>query len=149
MSDTQDTPDYRVGQVVYIVLKKSTNIVPALVVKQITEKTLDGDAIEYVLRVPTNTPGELKDVTLASLDAETFDSIETMGQVLTQRASRSIKRHLEFAQQKAAEYFKQAVAVPQRQNSVPSAAEAIPEVITMPDGSQARLVMKNPNIFGE
>jgi hypothetical protein len=64
---------YEVGQVLFVILSKKSQVYPMMVVEEITKKTLQGENVNYVLRGgadPTST------VLLNQVDGEIFESAE-------------------------------------------------------------------------
>ena len=44
--------NFSVGQILYLLSAKSMKVIPALVVEEVTIKTLDGEKISYNVRLP-------------------------------------------------------------------------------------------------
>lgn len=93
---------YRVGQVLYVVLKKEARLYPMQVVEEITKKTLEGELTSYMVRGGTDPKAQLL---ITDVDGEIFDSAEKAKSVLIDRATTSIARLVENACQKAKEWY--------------------------------------------
>jgi hypothetical protein len=93
---------YRVGQVLYVVLKRETRVYPMQVVEEITKKTLDGEVTSYMVRGGSDPKAQLL---ISEVDGEIFDSAEKAKSVLIDRATGSIVRLMDAAVQKAKEWY--------------------------------------------
>lgn len=93
---------YRVGQVLFVILKKEAGIYPMQVIEEITKKTLNGDETTYILRVGAD-PGKIIDI--SKIEDEVFDSAENAKKVLVERVTRAINFRVEQAVEKAKEWY--------------------------------------------
>lgn len=93
---------YKVGQVLYVVLRKEPNVYPMQVVEEITKKTLDGEATSYMLRAGADVS---KVVSITDIDGEIFDSADNARKTLIERVSQSIAHRVEQAVNKAKEWY--------------------------------------------
>lgn len=98
----RSTSPYRVGQVVYVVLRKKATIFPVQVVKEVIERTLEGEATSYVVRVGSD-PAEL--LPLSKIEGEMFDSPDAARETLVSRASREIAAKIKQAVQNAKGWY--------------------------------------------
>jgi hypothetical protein len=147
---------YKIGQVLFIVLNKKTQVYPMQVVEIITKQTLQGDDVKYKLQGGTD-----KSVTvfLNEVDGEVFESAEKARQVLTKRANAQINRLVDAAISKSQQWYgslgeKPAVdpfeMPPAEVESAledtlisPSGDEDVPTVV-LPDGTVAKVKINIP-----
>ncbi len=94
--------NYRVGQVLYVVLRKEPNVYPMQVVEEITKKTLEGEVTTYMLRAGSD-PNKV--LSINEIDGEIFDSSDTAKRTLIERVSQSITNRVEQAVNKAKEWY--------------------------------------------
>lgn len=74
---------YQIGQIIYILSNKSTKIIPAIVSKEIVEKTLEGNQCQWTVFVgPVD---GRKTIELAKVDGEVFSSMEEVEKELRTR----------------------------------------------------------------
>jgi hypothetical protein len=93
---------YRVGQVLYVVLRKEARVYPMQVVEEITKKTLEGEVTAYMVRGGT---GADQTLSMADIDGEVFDSADRVRRTLTERATAGINQRVEQAVEKAKEWY--------------------------------------------
>lgn len=93
---------YKVGQVIYVVLRREAVVYPVQVVEEITKKTLDGEATTYMIRAGSNPQ---KVVGVSDVDGELFDTAEAVKATLVDRASASIVERVDQAVAKAREWY--------------------------------------------
>lgn len=74
---------YEVGQIVYILSNKTTKIVPAVVAKEIVEKTLEGYRCQWTVFVGPE--DKRKSIEVSRIDGEVFSSIEKVEHELRAR----------------------------------------------------------------
>ena len=100
---------YRVGQVLYVVLKKETRVYPMQIVEEITKKTLEGEVTSYMVRGGTDPKAQLL---ITEVDGEIFDSAERAKVELIERATASIHRLISTAVAKAKEWYPNSFEAP-------------------------------------
>lgn len=93
---------YKVGQVVYAVLRKEAKVFPLQVIEEITKRTLDGEATTYMVKAGQDPK---KVVAIADLDAEIFDNAEAARAMLIERATQAITQRVEAAVSTAKEWY--------------------------------------------
>jgi hypothetical protein len=93
---------YRVGQVLYVVLRKEPNVYPMQVVEEITKKTLEGEVTTYMLRAGADAS---KVLPINDIDGEIFDSADNARKTLIERVSQSIATRVDQAISKAKEWY--------------------------------------------
>lgn len=93
---------YKIGQVLFIVLNKKSQVYPMQVVEIITKKSLQGEDIKYLLQGGSN---KTATVLLNEIDGEIFDSSEKARQVLVKRATSQINKLVDAAVSKSKEWY--------------------------------------------
>ena len=83
-----------VGQVIFLLTKKSSKVYPVLVCEEIKKKSLSGETVNYVVRLPTE---EASEVEIDKLDAEIFDTVESARETIIDRISRDVDKMLDSA----------------------------------------------------
>lgn len=91
-----------VGQIVYAVMRQKAVIYPLLVVKEITERSLDGEAKTYMVRAGAD-PNKV--VPVSAIDGELFSSSSAARTALIDRATASVSQLVDQAVAKAQEWY--------------------------------------------
>ena len=91
-----------VGQIVYAVMKQKAIVYPLLVVTEITEKTLEGEAKTYMVRAGADPQ---KVVSISAIDGELFSSATAAKAALIDRATASVSQLVDQAVAKAQEWY--------------------------------------------
>lgn len=107
---------YSVGQVLYVILAKKSQVYPMQVVEVITKKTLNGEVISYVLQAG---PNKETVVTLDKVDGEVYNTAQDAKNVLIERATSQISRIVENAVSKSAEWYHVIENMPQTIQDLP------------------------------
>jgi len=144
---------YTIGQVVFAVLNKKSQVYPMRVIEVITKKTLSGEDVKYLLQAGAD---KSSTIMLDQVEGEIFDFAERARTELIKRATAQINRLVDNANVKAREWYgapNQAVRQePQRTDDLPDmSSSAIPDTgesleIMMPDGSMAVAKVKLPDM---
>ena len=94
--------NFKVGQVIFVVLRKQASVYPMQVIEEIVKKTLEGEATSYVVCA-----GAARDkiMSVNEIDGEIFDSAEKAKKTLIDRASRDISNRVDLAIKKAREWY--------------------------------------------
>ena len=92
---------YAVGQVIYLLATKRQKIIPVKVEEQIVRRTIEGEKIEHLVRVP----GRDELVNLKSLDVDPYVSLIEVKEMLHQNAAAAINDLLVTAGNVAEKYF--------------------------------------------
>jgi hypothetical protein len=97
---------YNVGQILYVILEKQQMVFPMQVIEEITKRTLLNSEIvmetDYLLRMEGKNP---KNVYLSAIQGEIFDAAQTARNILVERATSSIDKHINSAVLKAQEWY--------------------------------------------
>lgn len=143
---------YKIGQVLYVLLNRETKICPVQVVEEITKRTLNGETINYVVRVGKK--GEM--MSLSEMGGQVFDSIETLRHTLFERITRSVESIITSTITRANEWYPNQVesanVVPVSQSIIKDeemseTAESSEEsMVTLPDGTTAKIRMPLPGM---
>ena len=124
---------YEVGQVLFVILSKKSQVYPMMVVEEITKKNLQGEDVNYVLQGgadPTST------VLLNQVDGEIFESAEEAKNTLISRATSQIERLVSNAVAKSKEWYSNSVIQETVVHELPAAS-----TVVLPDGTIARVKM--------
>ena len=132
-----------VGQILFVVLNKKSQVYPMLVVEEITKKTLQGEDTNYVLHGGADSSST---VLLTQVDGEIFESAEEARNSLVAKATEQIDRIVLTAINKSKEWYSQAI------NEQKSTVHELPPTVNLqddttvllPDGTVARI--KNLNV---
>ncbi len=98
---------YEVGQILYTIIENRQKVYPVKVVEQVVKKTLDGEFVEYTVKIPG---AKEKNVSLKKFK-KIFDDLEEVNSYLTNNAKSAIDRMIESAKTLQDSYFKEEVNV--------------------------------------
>ena len=98
---------YEVGQILYTVIENRQKVYPVKVVEQVVKKTLDGEFVEYTVKIPGS---KEKNVSLKKFK-KIFDDLEEVNSYLSNNAKSAIDRMIESAKTLQDSYFKEEVDV--------------------------------------
>lgn len=138
---------YAVGQIIYVILNKKGQVYPMRIIEEITKKTLSGEEVNYVLQVGKDSAATML---LNDVEGEIYETPEEARTVLIERATRQIEKIVSLAYDKSKEWYQQTSS--QLQQSLQEIHELPPPVITkdnvvtLPDGTVARLKLPNEDI---
>ena len=142
-----------VGQVIFLLTKKSSKVYPVLVCEEIKKKSLSGETVNYVVRLPTE---EANEVEIDKLDAEIFDTVESARATIIDRISSDVDRMLDSAVSLSGIFSNDAVledATPEEKDELEEDAETLDEdyaLVDLGDGNVARINVKDANqLIGE
>ena len=76
-----------VGQIIYILSRKDRKVYPAIVIEEICRKTLEEEAVSYVIRLPDKSKTQVK---LEEIDADYFVSVEDVEKEMKRAAEDQI-----------------------------------------------------------
>jgi hypothetical protein len=93
---------YKVGQVVYALLRKEAAVFPIQVIEEITKKTLDGEVTTYMVRAGADAS---KVVALSEVDGEIFDNAEAAKATLVERVTVTVAQRVDQAVARAKEWY--------------------------------------------
>lgn len=96
---------YKVGQILFVVLRKEATVYPLQIVEEITKKTLEGEVVTYMVRAGSASGPSENVLSITEIDGELFDNAERARRTLTERASSSIAQRVEHAVTKAKEWY--------------------------------------------
>jgi hypothetical protein len=130
---------YTVGQVVYVIISKKSQVYPMRVIEVISKKTLEGEATQYLLQAgsdPTST------IMLDKIDGEVYTSAEEVQKTLINRATAQIKKLVDVAAKKSVEWYgprSSQAALPEEDIQFDiSKAESLEQTkVMLPDGTIA------------
>ncbi len=111
---------FQVGQIIYIVLRKKQQVLPARVIEEIQKKTMQGEETSYSVEVPVR--DEIQVIPLSQLDCDHFTSIPEVREFLLNNATNVIDRLLQKAEKISGSRFAPVVfdeaATPQQSEKV-------------------------------
>jgi hypothetical protein len=96
------TVEYKINQIVYVILRKESRVYPMQVVKVLRETTSTGETTTYMLRGGSGVDQLLQ---MDQIDGEVFDSPDVVYKTLLDRASKGINALVEHAKAKATEWY--------------------------------------------
>ena len=142
---------FNVGQVIYVVLKKTRSVVPMQVIEEITKKSLESDTVTtYMVRAGTDPKNS---VLIEQVDGEIFESAEAVRKELISRATNSIDKIVGQAVSHAQQWYPAANAGVAPSLVIPQFATASQDenddggdapMIQLPDGRVVRARIKLP-----
>lgn len=142
-----------VGQVIFLLTKKSSKVYPVLVCEEIKKKSLSGETVNYVVRLPTE---EANEVEIDKLDAEIFDTVESARSTIIDRISSDVDRMLDSAVSLSSIFSNDAVLEEQsieekdELGEADGASEDDYALVDLGDGNVARINVKDANqLIGE
>ena len=81
--------NYEVGQVVYLLSQKTLNIVPALIVEEVTRKTVTDSTTEYVIEMPNEKGTRAK---LSAVTSMVFSDITRLRDHMLDNTRKSVEK---------------------------------------------------------
>jgi len=94
--------NYKVGQIIFVVLRKEASVYPMQVIEEIVKKTLEGEVTSYMVRAGADRD---KVLSVSEIDGEIFDSAEKAKKILVDRVSQTISNRVDHAIKKAKEWY--------------------------------------------
>ena len=85
---------YNVGQIVYLLSHKSLKIIPALVVEEITRKTVNDMSTQHIVQLPDD---KKTCILVDELDAMLFNDVEELRQFMFDNSRKSINALIDRA----------------------------------------------------
>lgn len=113
---------YSVGQVLYFILAKKSQVYPMQVVEIITKKTLGGEEVSYVLQAG---PEKETKIMFDQVDGEVFESTDMIRQTLIHRATLQVNKLIDTAMSKADVWYSS-----QRGQKIPQTIHDLPELLS-------------------
>ena len=147
---------YSIGQVIFVILSKKSQIYPMQVIEIITKKTLQGEEVSYVVQGGSDSSST---VMLDQVDGEIFETAEKARSTLVDRATNHINKLVDAATIKAKEWY-ESTEVPEETRTIENLPDLSPRgavnqlqdiemsdeaetvtVVTLPDGTVAKIKM--------
>jgi hypothetical protein len=134
---------YNIGQVLFVVLNKKSQVYPMQIVEIIHKKTLRGDDTKYLLQGGSDKNAK---IILDEIDGEIFDSAEKARTTLIARATQQVNNIVNLAIKKSSEWY--GVQAEEKQietiENLPdlntlSASDPSTTEVMLPDGSIAKI----------
>jgi hypothetical protein len=85
---------YEVGQIIYLLVEKSARVFPVQVIEEIVRKSITGEKITYMVKLP-NEKSELVD--LSDLNAQVYISEDLLKQKMISNATSAIEKMVDKA----------------------------------------------------
>ena len=85
---------YEVGQIIYLLVEKSARVFPVQVIEEIVRKSITGEKITYMVKLP-NEKAELVD--LSDLNAQVYTSEDLLKQKMISNATNAIEKMVDKA----------------------------------------------------
>ena len=108
-----------VGQIIYILSRKDRKVYPAIVIEEICRKTLEEEAVSYVIRLPDKSKTQVK---LEEIDADYFVSVEDVEKEMKRAAEDQINAIISNAV-KMTDAFEGQVKKPAPRKDIPEAVQ--------------------------
>ena len=115
--------NYKVGQILYVLVKKQQTVIPVQVVEQILRRTLSGEETMYTVNVPTN--GGLKEMPLVDISGEVFEDLEHARTRLLENATSAIDSLIRAASKTSARHFQDADSGEDAHPTLPTNQEVV------------------------
>lgn len=134
---------FSVGQVVFIFSREKSQLRPARVVQETTQKTIEGVRTSYSIQFsPSEPDDELFDID--KLKEEVFATADEAQRTLIDRTTNSIKKLVANAVQRAGTMFPESLDELTRPDDAQHRAvrDVNEQLIELPDGTLARVRMK-------
>ena len=128
---------YDVGKVLFVVLKKKQKIVPVQVVEQIVRRSMDGETIQYQVKVP----GYDDPVPIESIGTDIYVNVDDVKGALKQNAGEAIDRMADAAMSLATTHFRKGNVTNHMEEAGGGGAERI--MVDLGDGKKAKVDISN------
>jgi hypothetical protein len=120
-------PPFVVGQTIFLIPNESRSVIPAIVVEEITKKTINGSHTSWAILTPNNP----KPVKLDPSTCEIFINLSDVKDSLLQRVTLAIENMIDEVRTISEEL---------NGGSKSTVNETAPSVITLEDGTKVRVV---------
>ena len=131
---------YSIGQILFFVLSKKSQVYPMQVVEIITKKNLSGEEATYVLQAG---PEKETKLTLDQVDGEVFESPDVLRQTLVHRASVQVNKLIDNAVDKSNTWYSSGKSSSQ----VPQTIQNLPALLAKPDTSRVQEDVEDEGSF--
>lgn len=131
---------YSIGQILFFVLSKKSQVYPMQVVEIITKKNLLGEEATYVLQAG---PEKETKLTLDQVDGEVFESPDVLRQTLVHRASVQVNKLIDNAVDKSNTWYSSGKSSSQ----VPQTIQNLPALLAKPDTSRLQEDVEDEGSF--
>jgi len=132
----------QINQVIWVINSENQSVIPVKVVEKITKETSTGVKTEFIVETVSG-----KKVNLSSISGPHFEDIQEASNHLLNAATQLIERVISKAVE-AARKFQNVAPAAQKMVQLDEEDDTMyqeePEVITLPDGRQARVRVKLP-----
>lgn len=138
---------YEVGQILYTIIENRQKVYPVKVVEQVVKKTLDGESVEYTVKIPGSKD---KNVSLKKFK-KIFDDLEEVNNYLTNNAKSAIDRMIESAKSLQNSYFKEEIDILKEDTEVDGTCneENNDVIIDLGNGQKGKISISNLEDIGQ
>ena len=138
---------YEVGQILYTIIENRQKVYPVKVVEQVVKKTLDGESVEYTVKIPGSKD---KNVSLKKFK-KIFEDLEEVNNYLTNNAKSAINRMIESAKTLQDSYFKEEVEFLKEETKIDEACnnEKNDVIIDLGNGQTGKISISNLENIGQ
>jgi len=126
--------NYSVGQIVYLISKKTTQVFPAQVVEQIKRKTLEGESVDYTIMLPDSNRST---ISISEIDSQVFMSVESLRSFMIENAEKSIKTMIDKAVDISRDIFEDTIK--DSDSLSESLVSSIPSEVDIGNGIKAKV----------
>ncbi len=132
----------QINQVLWVINGENQNVIPVRIVEKVTKETASGTKTEFIVETVTG-----KKISLTNLNGPYFESSLEASNHLLASAHQLIKRIIAKAEEAAQKFGHVAQSAPQNvqlDEEDDTIFQEEPEMVTLPDGRQARVRVKLP-----
>jgi len=139
----------QVGQIIFVVPRETTKLLPMQVVEEIKKKTLKGEETTYSIKHGRNDDTRMYDV--SKINGEIFVSAEAARTELIKRAKTAIEKMVNGAVDVASKWYQNGFEA--MNNELMPSDDIIPQInqkddtniVMLEDGTKARVIMPDLN----
>ena len=132
----------QINQVLWVINSENQNVIPVKIIEKVTKETASGVKTEFIVETVTG-----KKTPLSSISGPHFEDIQDASNHLLTAASELINRVISRAVE-SAKKFQNVAPVVQKHVQFDEEDDTMyqeePEMVTLPDGRQARVRIKLP-----
>ena len=92
---------YKIGQVLFVVLKKENRVVPFQIVEELVKRTLEGEVVTYMARLGSSA----EHIAITDVDGDIYESADKLRKTLIEKATASLNKIVDNAVQKSREWY--------------------------------------------
>lgn len=127
----------RINQVLWVINSETKNVIPVKIVEKITKETSTGESVEFILESVSG-----KRMNLSTLKETYFQTSQEAQQHLLSSAARLVEEIMARAIKSSEKFFQENHVQEEPVHDNIKGADQ-PEIVTLPDGTKARLRIKD------